>query len=53
MTLKGMSVPNGAKIGVFESCFCGSAELRPPFPMPLRKLEGESVASRQVSNLEL
>ena len=37
---------NGAKISTFESFFCGSVQLRPPFSMPIRKLEGEAEASR-------
>jgi len=40
---------NGAKISIFESYFCGSAQLRPPFSTQIRKLEGEAEASRCLS----
>ena len=33
---------NGTKITTFGPYFCGSAQLRPPFSMPIRKLEGEA-----------
>ena len=40
---------NGTKISTFGPYFCGSAQLRPPFPKRIRKLEGEAEASRRLS----
>jgi hypothetical protein len=40
---------NGAKISIFEPIFAAQHSFALHFSMPLRKLEGEAVASRRLS----